>query len=99
MKRYTITLPTPERCIELGIKSQGLATRTQLWLMGVASGVSYSGGVNKFNLFLVGKNSFDVECNSFMIINQVRDYLMAYGCITMEKVVPICCNFAFKQTA
>lgn len=80
MKRYKITLPTPERCTELGIKFDGLATRTQMWLMGVASGVAYCAGKARFNLFLAGKTSFDVETNSDKILFNVTDHVNQYGC-------------------
>ena len=87
MKRYRIQLPTKELCEAMGIKFDGQVIRTQLWLMGVASGVSYCSGTNRFNVSFVCKTYFYVDCNSSMIINNVRDYLEAYG-VKVEELLP-----------
>jgi len=78
MKRFKFTAPTPERCIELGIKFEGLQTRTQLWLMGVASGVAYISG-NHFNLCFANRRNFLVDTDSMTVLNNVKDWLEAYG--------------------
>ena len=94
MKRYKITLPTPERCTELGIKFEGLAIRTQMWLVGVCHGVAFTKTANlratdniRFNLFLTTKQSFSVETNSRSMIEQVSDHLHQYGC-TVTPIAP-----------
>ena len=94
MKRYKITLPTPERCTELGIKFEGLAIRTQMWLVGVCHGVAFTKTANlratdniRFNLFLTTKQACSVETNSRSMIEQVSDHLHQYGC-TVTPIAP-----------
>jgi hypothetical protein len=89
MKRYKITMPTPEQCIASGLKFEGMNVRTHLWLMGVASGVSFVGGRDngfswEFNLIFAAKCWFTVETNSAEIIQQVEDYLRQYDCTVIE---------------
>lgn len=93
MKRYKLTLPTPERCTALAIKFEGQEVRTRLWLMGLAYGVSLCPGTNRFNLSFTSNTKFYVETNSSMIINNVRDYLEPYG-VTVAEQIPNCpiCN-------
>ncbi len=86
MKRYRIQLPTSEQCKELGIKFEGQVMRTQLWLMGVASGVSFMSAhvpadceQIKFNLSFATTQCFYVDTNSDNLIAQVADYLKSYG--------------------
>lgn len=79
MKRYKFIMPTPERCKELGIKFEGLAVSTQLWLMGVSSGVAALEGKDRFNLFLAGRNCFDVDTNSEKVLFVVTDRMEQYG--------------------
>ena len=41
LMKIQFTMPTPERCTEMGIKYEGLYTRTKLWFMGIASALSW----------------------------------------------------------
>lgn len=86
MKRYRFTMPTPERCRELGIKFEGLEVRTRFWLMGVAAGVSYMSShvpiereIVRCDLAFTTKTSFSLSTNSDQVIAQVSDYLLSYG--------------------
>lgn len=82
MKRYKFTMPTPERAKALGVKYENLGIRTQMWLMGVASGISYVNGDTHCNLSLAGKRDFIIETNSTVVINNIKDRLESYGFIT-----------------
>ena len=79
MKRYKIILPTSEKCDSLGIRFEGMATRTQMWLMGVCSGVNFIQSSIKLNLILAGQ-SFVIETNDFDLINKINVHLSSYGC-------------------
>lgn len=80
LKRYKITLPTKELASALGIKFEGQSIRTQLWLMGVASGVSYCRSGATFNVTFTKLDMFYVDCNSQCIMQRVEDHLSSYGC-------------------
>jgi hypothetical protein len=84
MKRYKITLPDNQLCDAMGIKFEGLETRTRMWLMGVASGVAYSKTSQRFNLFLAGRDGFTVETNSASVLEGVTERLESMGCSIME---------------
>lgn len=72
-------MPTPDRCRELGVKFDGLAIRTQHWLLGVATGVGACDSDQCCNLYLGSKNSFDVETNYDTILNVITKRLEDIG--------------------
>jgi len=88
MTLYRIQLPTKEQCAALGVKFEGQALRTRLWLLGFASGVSFCNRDDIFNLNFTTDTHFYVECNNNTIINSVRDYLKPYG-ITVKEINPL----------
>ena len=79
----------PERCIELGLRFDGLATRTQMWLIGACHGVAFCKGKTRLNLFLANKQAFFVETNSQRMIEQVSDHVNQYGCTVTPVAPPI----------
>lgn len=73
------TMPTPERCTELGIKFDGLYTRTKLWLMGYASAIA-AVDAGKLNIVFGARNTFTVEVNKYeKIISGIMERLTEYG--------------------
>lgn len=75
--KHKFTMPTPERCIALGIKHEGLYSRTQMWFMGVASALSWVTNVHTGLTF--PKGAFILETNSATVLNNVKDRLAEYG--------------------
>lgn len=73
MKRIQFIMPTPERCIELGIKYEGLFDRTRLWLSGVA--FERSG----FHLLSVKRNAFLVDAKGGYLLKNTIEHLKSYG--------------------
>ena len=105
-KRYRIQLPTPENCKAKGLKFEGQETRTRLWLIGVAQGVQFAAEACQamvdehevhvtFNVSFAAKTYFYVDCDSSIIMENVKAHLKQYGC-TVEELnrIPNCpsCN-------
>lgn len=88
MKRYKITTPTPERCIELGVKFEGINMRTNLWLQGVAQGTSFFQNANRFNVFFTTRQHTYVETNCPCLIQGVTEFLSQYGYTVEESPYP-----------
>jgi hypothetical protein len=82
MKRYKITLPTKEQCTALGIKFEGQETRTRLWVMGFAMGVSLD--KSTFNLTFANRNAIYCETDSTVAVAKLTEHLDSYGC-TVER--------------
>ena len=96
-QRVTFTLPTPEKCLALGIKFEGLKERMLLWLMGVAAGVSYCSG-DHFQVVWSDKRTILVEGDSLTVLNSVQDSMEAYG-FTTNEVQPQTVNLVCKNTS
>lgn len=78
------TMPTPERCTQLGINYEGLYTRTKLWLLGYASAIA-AVDAGKLTIIFGAKNTFTVEVNyDGAVLKGIADGLTRYGC-TMEE--------------
>jgi hypothetical protein len=86
--KYIATLPDQDRCKALGIKLEGLETRTRLWLMGVAFGVFHATGRSIQASFPTG-GKVTIETSDQNILNHIKEHLESYGC-TFEQVIPPC---------
>ena len=78
------TMPTPKRAMELGIKIEGLYSRTQMWFMGISSALSWTSGIHT-TLVFPNKNTIIFETNSSTVANNIKDRLAEYG-FTFEAV-------------
>ena len=87
-KQYVFTAPDLEKCKRFGIKFDGLCQRISLWMMGVASGVSYASG-GHFKVVLADRSKIIVETNSSTVLNNVTDHVEGYG-FTCKPHIPNC---------
>ncbi len=80
--KYRFTMPTQAQCDALCIKREGLYGRTQMWLLGAATALSW---VTKINLMLsFPGNSFIMETSSEIVVDGITERLESYGFIREE---------------
>jgi hypothetical protein len=75
--KFKIYHPTPQRCVELGVKFEGLHNRILMWLLGVSFAVKYS--EKHFAVELVKPSFFVVESDSPTIMEDIVKHLSSNG--------------------
>lgn len=85
MNYYRLRTPTPERCIEKGVKYDGLNQRILNWVLGVSFGLKSVDSNISFNVLRNDRRDIIVQTDSVLLMDSVANYLADYG-FTCEQI-------------
>ena len=89
---YKITLPTPQRALELGYTFEGQTMRTLNWLSGLAFGLDAVDSAIVFKVVRYSDRLIVVETDSVPLMGTIEEHLQPYGMKTEQ----VSKEFAFE---
>lgn len=91
MKRntvYTFTLPTAERCKELGLNHEGFYSRYLNWMLGVCWAITATSETVQARVVMSDKHAIVFKTNEPILIKNLMSYLGTYG-VTVKKELSV----------
>jgi hypothetical protein len=76
---YILTMPTPQRCIELGQRHEGLCGRISQWLCGIAFGLTAVDSNISATVSMINKNDIVFITDSWPLMGEIMEQLEQYG--------------------